>query len=147
MKNFIKSCMGFQGRIGRKAYLIRKIVLYAVLVIVYALPLTMILKYLQANHPSGLPGSQFPSQLFYLLAIFGVVVILGSAIIDIMLDVRRFHDFGLSGWCVLGWMLLTAVVVTLLGELLGLIVQVSPFLIPGAKGPNEYGADPSAADQ
>ena len=67
-----------------------------------------------------------------LSAIFGLAMLLPS----IAVAVRRLHDVGKSGW----FLLFALIPLSGWAYLLYLYVQ------PGMTGPNEYGADPKAAE-
>ena len=74
-----------------------------------------------------------------LMVIFGLVNILPN----IMLQIRRFHDLGQTGWLVLVFGVLGAL--PLLG-IIADIVHIIWFMIPGTRGPNKYGPDPLGKD-
>ena len=67
-----------------------------------------------------------------LSALFGLAVLLPS----LAVSVRRLHDVGKSGWFLL------FIVVLIFGWIYLLYLYVQP----GTAGPNEYGADPKAAE-
>jgi uncharacterized membrane protein YhaH (DUF805 family) len=64
-----------------------------------------------------------------------LVVVLGLALPNIAVTVRRFHDLDRSGW----WYFLGLV------PLVGGIIILIWFCSPGTVGPNRYGPDPRAA--
>jgi len=71
----------------------------------------------------------------FALLLFGLV----NFIPKIMLDIRRFHDLGHTGWFVFPFLVL--------GNLhpIGFFVTVANlvwFAYPGTRGPNQYGPDP-----
>jgi uncharacterized membrane protein YhaH (DUF805 family) len=74
--------------------------------------------------------------------LFGFVFALGSLLPDIMLNIRRFHDLGQTGWLVLGFFL--AGMIPVVGTVSGL-ANLLWFTQPGTRGPNEYGPDPFGA--
>ncbi len=90
-----------------------------------------------------LAGSTAPPQelgaVFYLgaglLAIFG----LGSLVPAIAVTVRRFHDRDMSGWWVLGFVVLG--MIPLVGFIASL-AQLVLMALPGTKGANRFGEDP-----
>ena len=62
---------------------------------------------------------------------------------NIMLNIRRFHDLGLSGWLVLGFFVVGNL------PLIGLFASLANivwFIIPGTNGSNRYGPDPLGHD-
>jgi uncharacterized membrane protein YhaH (DUF805 family) len=64
-----------------------------------------------------------------------VIVVLGLALPNIAVTIRRFHDLDRSGW----WYFLGFV------PLIGGIIILIWFCSPGTAGPNRYGLDPRAA--
>ena len=73
------------------------------------------------------------------MLVVGLLLVLGLAILvpALAVQVRRFHDQGLSGWLVL---------INLIPYLGGLIVLVF-MCLPGTVGPNKYGEDPLAGER
>src|SRR5882672_8727758 len=57
-------------------------------------------------------------------------------ILGLSASVRRFHDFGYSGWTLVPLGLLSAI--PYIGWLFGLM----PYFVPGDEGPNQYGDPP-----
>lgn len=62
---------------------------------------------------------------------------------QIMLEIRRFHDLGQSGWFVLGFRIVGMLPV--IGNLAGL-ANIIWFIFPGTVGTNQYGPDPLGKD-
>lgn len=67
----------------------------------------------------------------YLTGVITLVHLLPS----LGVTVRRLHDIGRSGW----WMLVTLI------PIIGLLVLLYFFVLPGDVQPNKYGPDPKAA--
>jgi uncharacterized membrane protein YhaH (DUF805 family) len=63
--------------------------------------------------------------------VYGLLVLIQG----IALSVRRLHDTNKSGW----WLLL------FLLPILGFIILIVFYVLPGTVGPNKYGDDPKAA--
>jgi uncharacterized membrane protein YhaH (DUF805 family) len=79
------------------------------------------------------------SAFHYLLIVVYVVVALGVFLPSISVLVRRFHDRNMSGWWVLGFMLLSAV------PFVGILVSIGMLVLlclKGTDGENKYGDDP-----
>ena len=74
---------------------------------------------------------------------FAMFAVLGFSLINflpgIMLNIRRFHDLGYSGWLVFAFFI--AGVLPVFGTFAG-IANYIWFALPGTDGPNEYGQDP-----
>jgi uncharacterized membrane protein YhaH (DUF805 family) len=82
--------------------------------------------------------------------IYSLLVLIQS----IALNVRRFHDRGLSGW----WIVIASLVIIVAAVVSGVMPQLAPVglgvmivaglacfvisVLPGTEGPNKYGADP-----
>lgn len=75
----------------------------------------------------------------FLAILFGLTNILP----DIMLQIRRFHDLGKTGWLVLVFRVAGAFPV--IGNIAA-IANLVWFAIPGTNGPNQYGPDPLQPD-
>ncbi len=90
-----------------------------------------------------LAGATAPPQelgaVFYLGAGLLAVFALGSLVPAIAVTVRRFHDRDMSGWWVLGFVVLGMI------PLIGFIASIAQLVLmalPGTKGPNRFGEDP-----
>ncbi|GGX70949.1 DUF805 domain-containing protein [Litorimonas cladophorae] len=73
----------------------------------------------------------------------GVFFAIGNFLPQIMLEIRRFHDLGQSGWLVLVFRILG--VLPVVGNIAGL-VNIIWFIFPGTVGGNRYGPDPLRKD-
>jgi len=74
--------------------------------------------------------------LFFLFTLINILP-------DIMLEIRRFHDLGQTGWLVLVFRLAGALPVIGLVAAIGKIIW---FASPGTVGVNKYGPDPLQND-
>jgi uncharacterized membrane protein YhaH (DUF805 family) len=113
------------------AYHLALIILGIVLMIAYALLGYVVLPVF--GFESGLPDLE--GALWFEVPkwiVFIVMTILGFAVLA-----QRCHDIGWPGW--LGLIVLI--------PYLGAAFWLALFFIPGAKGPNRYGADPREAHQ
>ncbi len=75
----------------------------------------------------------------FLMAIFAIVNFLPN----IMLQIRRFHDLGQTGWLVLVFRGLGAL------PYIGVFFDIANliwFSVQGTNGPNQYGPDPLSSD-
>lgn len=63
---------------------------------------------------------------------------------EIMINIRRFHDLGYTGWLFLAFMLAGALPV--IGTMAG-IANLIWFACPGTSGPNKFGPDPYGQDR
>jgi len=75
----------------------------------------------------------------FLILIFALVNFLPS----IMLNIRRFHDLGQTGWLVLVFQLVGYFPVF---GIFATITNIIWFILPGNPGPNHYGPDPLEHD-
>lgn len=84
-----------------------------------------------------------PSALFgFLFGGFGLVILLywlAILVPSIAVTVRRFHDRDMSGWWVLGFIVLG--MIPFIGFVFS-IAQIVIMFLPGTPGPNRFGADP-----
>ena len=81
--------------------------------------------------------------LAIILVSLGALYFLAVFIPNISLSVRRLHDINLTGWIYL------AVVIVGYIPIVGIISNIAMIVIgvvPGTKGPNEYGSDPKNPD-
>ncbi len=73
-------------------------------------------------------------------AIYGLVIFGFTHFIPkIMLEIRRFHDLGQTGWFTAGFLILSFLPV------FGVLISIGKliwFAMPGTQGPNQYGPDP-----
>ena len=131
---FYRRYFDFQGRSRRSEYwwftLFYVIVLIVLAALVFGLGMDWTTEEL---NPIGIVGAT---------ALF--VFLLGHAIGQISLAVRRFHDLNQTGWLVLLFAVLGAV--PLIGGLISL-GQIIWFAFPGTPGANKYGPDPKGGGQ
>jgi uncharacterized membrane protein YhaH (DUF805 family) len=78
-----------------------------------------------------------------LLTVYG----LGTIIPSIAVSVRRLHDRDVSGWYLLGFIVVVVILslIPLLGQLLVLLLEIGYIVfmaLPGTPGTNKYGPDP-----
>ena len=90
------------------------------------------------------------SETFSVLGVSGKIAIflfvlfsLVNIVPDIMLEIRRFHDLGQTGWLVLVFRLAGALPVIGFFAAVGKLIW---FTLPGSTGSNKYGADPLQSD-
>ena len=98
-----------------------------ILVFWFALPMGVAIGY-----PAMASGPGAPDGLLIGVAVAMLVLLVPA----LPLMVRRFHDFGWSGW----WLLM------LLAPLAGVVAATAILVwVPGHVGPNQYGPDPMAS--
>jgi uncharacterized membrane protein YhaH (DUF805 family) len=85
------------------------------------------------------PPPQELGAMFYLGAGLLAIFTLGSLVPAIAVTVRRFHDRDMSGWWLLGFVVLG--MIPLVGFIAS-IAQIVLMALPGTKGPNRFGEDP-----
>jgi uncharacterized membrane protein YhaH (DUF805 family) len=85
--------------------------------------------------------------LFWIGVLLLVVYGLGTIIPSIALSVRRLHDRDVSGWYLLGFIVVVFILsmIPVLGQLLVLLLEIGYIVfmaLPGTPGTNKYGPDP-----
>ena len=131
---FYRRYVDFQGRSQRSEYWWFQL-FYVLSLILLAIPLFSGGTNLETDDLSSLG-------LASVVAL--VVFVLGNAIGQIALAVRRFHDLGQTGWLVLVFAI--GGVIPLIGTLVS-IGQLIWFAMRGTQGPNAYGPDPLQGSQ
>ena len=130
----------FEGRINRREYFTRGIV--SLLLILLALvPVSL---HIVRTGRRVFPSLSVPEQL--LPVPWVVIACMISFGYLLPASVRRLHDFGCSGWWLLGLAVLDNIITPMVGKV-GVFIwetAVNLFLLlwPGTKGPNEYGEVP-----
>ena len=132
VKLFFKNYTNFQGRSRRSEYWWVQLFNFLVLVIPYALLVSI----------GGLATGELNAIGIIMGAIMGIYI-LAIIIPGIALGVRRFHDLGQTGWLVLAFTV--AGLIPLVG-LLASLGNLIWFCFPGTNGPNKYGPDPRMGD-
>ena len=148
VRRFYRNYVNPEGRAQRSAYwwvLLYQLIIYAVLFIVLFMAdggpqiFEIINLMLEGNDdPELAENLQLgASGIFALLmmVLFGLV----NFIPGIMLQIRRFHDLGQTGWLVLVFFVLGAL------KPLGILADIAHiiwFTRQGTQGPNTYGPDP-----
>ncbi len=115
--NFVKSLFGFTGRLNRKAFLLRWLV-----VLIFLPMCVFLITFL--NKQLGVSED-------FLLLLLAIVIIL-SVVASISLEVKRLHDLDRSGWFVL----------INLVPFISFIFTLYLIIYRGTVGPNKYGPDP-----
>ena len=116
-----KRYFDFQGRSNRSEYWLFAL-FWAVLSIPYC--------YVVFSDPMGYMADPVSMTIvgLYMLAA------LASFIPSLAVSVRRLHDTDRTGWLLLLWLI----------PLLGSLILLVFFVLPGTRGPNKYGPDPLA---
>lgn len=121
----------FSGRAPRSEYWYFALFYMIVILAIYAL-------FAVSGGIGALQTGQF-SMFHYLVIILYVVVALGFLLPSLSVLVRRFHDRNMSGWWVLGFMVLSAI------PFVGALVSIGMLVLmclKGTEGENKYGDDP-----
>ena len=152
VRRFYGNYVNAEGRAQRSAYwwvVLYQLIIYTVLIIILFMAdgsdqlLDLVNEVLEGKSDADL---QDDFQLgtsgllaVFLIAIFAIVNFLPN----IMLQIRRFHDLGQTGWLVLAFIILGAL------PGIGLFFDIANliwFAVPGTNGPNQYGPDPLGVD-
>lgn len=98
------------------------------------------------------PASPMPSEvsfgpLFWVGALGLLIFELASIIPSIALTIRRLHDRNMTGWYLLGFIVVVIAlnVIPVIGPALVLLLSIGWIVLmalPGTRGPNKYGPDP-----
>ncbi len=106
----------YDNRLNRKRFIIRHAKLWLISFII-GIAAGFILSFLDAQDS---------------IRLVGTIVSLPFSIAGIMVNIRRLHDIGKSGW----WLLLVFI------PFVNLLFVLALFLIKGTDGPNQFGPDP-----
>lgn len=148
VRRFYGNYVNPEGRAQRSAYwwvMLYQFIIYAVLVIVVFMAeggeqLWELLESAFAGDSDAELAEDFRLGVSGVFALFLMIIFgLANILPNIMVQIRRFHDLGQTGWLVL--------VFGGLGALpgIGLIFDLAHiiwFAMPGTQGPNQYGPDP-----
>jgi uncharacterized membrane protein YhaH (DUF805 family) len=144
----------FSGRSRRMEYWMFTLLGIIVAVIAYALMLgggaaalltAAAVDPMAASDPTMADVSFGP--LFWIGVIILVVWGLGTLIPSIAVTVRRLHDRNMSGWYLIGFIVVVFVLSLIpgIGTILVLLLEIGFIVLmalPGTTGPNQYGPDP-----
>jgi uncharacterized membrane protein YhaH (DUF805 family) len=148
VRRFYGNYVNADGRAQRSAYwwvMLYQLIIYCVLFIVLFMAegseqiLEVVNEVLDGNEDAEF-GDDFRLGASGIVSVFLMVIFgLVNFLPNIMLQIRRFHDLGQTGWLVL--------VFRGLGALPGIgilfdIANLIWFLFPGTQGANKYGPDP-----
>jgi uncharacterized membrane protein YhaH (DUF805 family) len=125
----LKQYVDFSGRARRTEYWMFTLI-SAVISIVLGLIDALLFRAGSFTSVTGGGSVGFTASLGVLGTIYSLAVLLPT----LAVSVRRLHDTDRSGW----WLLIGLI------PLIGAIVLLVFFVIPGNQGPNRYGADPKA---
>ena len=131
MNTFVDSFFRTKGRLNRKGYMLRLVIL---LVLIFFCQIVM-------SQLANAQGNLRYAVFFFLIAQF--ILVIGN----LFIAVRRFHDLNLSGYwaIIIGVLSATGVISPSIEVLTGLTqLGITIFLISikGSKGENKYGTDP-----
>ena len=131
MSAFMDSFFQTKGRLNRKGYILRLVIL---VVLIFLCQIVM-------SQLTNAQGNLRYAAFFFLITQF--ILLIGS----LLIAVRRLHDLNFSGYwvIVIGIMNVAGVLAPGIQITTGLIqlgVTISLMSIKGSKGENKYGADP-----
>ena len=148
VRRFYGNYVNADGRAQRSAYwwvVLYQLIIYTVLIIVLFMAeggdqlWELVKSVFQGNTEADLADDFQLGASGILAFLFMMLFALANILPNIMLQIRRFHDLGQTGWLVLAFMVLGAL------PGIGLIFDLAHiiwFIFPGTSGPNKYGPDP-----
>ncbi len=141
----------FSGRLNRKPYWLRHLVIYVVMFLAFMVPALLL------GGPSRVSaGSGLSVMDAILIIIFGIVLLV-AMFMSIAIQVRRLHDRNKSGWWLLFFLLLPYVAqfglaatgnptLAMVGAAVGVVISIWYLVelgfLRGTEGPNRFGPDP-----
>ena len=148
VRRFYGNYVNADGRAQRSAYwwvVLYQLIIYTVLIIVLFMAeggdqlWELVKSVFQGNTEADLADDFQLGASGIIAFLFMMLFALANILPNIMLQIRRFHDLGQTGWLVLAFMVLGAL------PGIGLIFDLAHiiwFIFPGTSGPNKYGPDP-----
>ena len=148
VRRFYGNYVNADGRSQRSAYwwvVLYQLIIYTVLIIVLFMAeggdqlWELVKSVFQGNTEADLADDFQLGASGVIAFLFMMLFALANILPNIMLQIRRFHDLGQTGWLVLAFMVLGAL------PGIGLIFDLAHiiwFIFPGTSGPNKYGPDP-----
>lgn len=134
----------FNGRSRRQEYWMFTLLNTIVYIILFLLMfLGMPADFMAGGDPFGITGGdsvQFGAFFYIAAGLFGIYA-LAVFIPTLAVTIRRLHDRDLSGWLLVGLLVLSAI--PIIGSLVS-IGWIIVMCLPGTSGPNKYGPDPLA---
>ena len=152
VRRFYGNYVNADGRAQRSAYwwvVLYQLIIYTVLIIVLFMAeggdqlWELVKSVFQGNTEADLADDFQLGASGVIAFLFMMLFALANILPNIMLQIRRFHDLGQTGWLVLAFMVLGAL------PGIGLIFDLAHiiwFIFPGTSGPNQYGPDPLSVD-
>ena len=148
VRRFYGNYVNADGRAQLSAYwwvVLYQLIIYTVLIIVLFMAeggdqlWELVKSVFQGNTEADLADDFQLGASGVIAFLFMMLFALANILPNIMLQIRRFHDLGQTGWLVLAFMVLGAL------PGIGLIFDLAHiiwFIFPGTSGPNKYGPDP-----
>ena len=148
VRRFYGNYVNADGRAQRSAYwwvVLYQLIIYTVLIIVLFMAeggdqlWELVKSVFQGNTEADLADDFQLGASGVIAFLFMMLFALANILPNIMLQIRRFHDLGQTGWLVLAFIVLGAL------PGIGLIFDLAHiiwFIFPGTSGPNKYGPDP-----
>lgn len=147
----LKRYADFEGRSRRMEFWMYQLFYVAVslvffLMIFAGFPWGEMMDALEAER-NGVPAPEpeFGTSNFVIMGVGGVLYLLfwlGTLVPGIAVAVRRLHDQGYSGWWYGGVMIGLYIPLVNMLAILGYLVLLVFFCLPGTRGPNRFGDDP-----
>lgn len=119
--------LSFSGRLNRKAYIIRGLIAYVIMMILLAIVDVLFEDEISFDEFGMLTTSPGTAELFFTFVICAIGIV-----IMVSLGVRRLHDLNRTGWMIL----LNCVPIA------NIALSVYMVFFKGTEGGNEYGPDP-----
>lgn len=140
-------------RISRRVYVFAQIMLlpvgWAVFGFLALAVWTMDHTFAEHDIPQPLRAIALPPSVAQLVAIGTAIAGLVLIAIFVLLAVRRLHDIGMSGWFLLLWPILIALIQTSSDKTDGVLAMAEVafeailMMVPGTAAPNAYGPEPT----
>lgn len=119
----------WHGRINRKPYIIRALIIALVSVLLSTI--------------AGAIAGQFRDREIKIVVYYTILLLdLPFMWVGVMNGIKRIHDIGYSGWYVILVIVISQIPVV--GPLVGIVFGIWLIFAKGMVGPNKFGADPLA---
>ena len=148
VRQFYKNYVNADGRAQRSAYWwpqLYQLIIYAVLAIVFLMAdgtsdiIEAFMSAEAANEEFVFTDEMTVGPSGIMAMVLFICFALANFLPNIMLNIRRFHDLGQTGWLVLVFQALG--LIQPIGFFAGL-TNLIWFMVPGTAGSNQYGPDP-----
>jgi uncharacterized membrane protein YhaH (DUF805 family) len=113
-----------KGRIGRLTFFLKGMLPVWGLLLLCSFIFITITPTMNISKLSATNGTLLSILLVVLLLLFWVIL---------MLNIKRFHDLGRSGWNILVWL------IPLVGQIINIVNTIQLYFVKGTDGPNKFG--------